>query len=78
MIQFLNDIEKADQDAKLSNGNDFLESLQIMEMNRITRQIHENDIDSIISMTQQLELQHVAAKMCGDLDPSVNGEFMLD
>lgn len=78
MIQFLNDIEKADQDAKLSNGNDFLESLQIMEMNRITRRIHENDIDSIISMTQQLELQYVVAKMCGDLDPSVNGEFMLD
>jgi hypothetical protein len=78
MIQFLNDIEKADQDTKLSKGNDFIESLQIMEMNRITRRIHENDIDSIIKVTQQFELQHVAAKLCGDFDPSVNGEFMLD
>ena len=78
MIQFLNDIEKANQGTKLSNGNDFLESLKIMEMNRITRRIHENDIDSIIKVTQQLELQHATAKLCGDLDPSINGEFMLD
>jgi uncharacterized Fe-S radical SAM superfamily protein PflX len=78
MIQFLNDIEKADQGAKLSNGNNFLESLQIMEMNRISRRLHEKDIDSIIKITQQLELQHVAAKRHGDFDPSINGEFMLD
>ncbi len=78
MIQFLNDIEKADQGAKLSRGNDFLENLQIMEINSITRQIYEDDIDDIIKMVQQFELQHIVAKQCGDLDPSVNGDFMLD
>ena len=78
MIKFLTDIEKADQGAKLSNGNDFLENLKIMEINRIIRHIHENDIDNIIKVTQQFELQHIAAKLCGDLDSSVKGEFMLD
>jgi len=78
MIKFLSNIAKADQGAKLSNGNDFLESLQIMEVNKITRQIYENSIDSIIKVKQELETQHVEAKMCGDLDPSVNGDFMLD
>lgn len=78
MIQFLNNIEKADQDAKFSKGTDFLENLQIMEMNRITRRIHENDVDNIIIINQQLELQHVEAKRCGDFDLSVNGDFMLD
>ncbi len=78
MIQFLNDIKKTDQDTKLSNGNDFLDKLEIIEMNRITRRIYEDDTDNIIKITQELELQHVAAKLCGDLDPSVNGDFMLD
>ena len=78
MIQFLNDIEKANQDAELSVGNDFIKHLKIMEVNRITRQIYEDDIDSIIKMSQDLELQCVNAKICGDLDPSVNGDFMLD
>lgn len=78
MIKFLSNIEKANQGAKLSNGNDFLENLKIMEVNRITRCVHEKDIDSIIKTNQQLELQYVESKLCGDLDPSVNGDFMLD
>jgi len=78
MIKFLSNIEKADQDAKFSDGKDFIEKLKIMEMNRITRNIHEHDIDSIIKTTQELEFQHVEAELYGDLDSSVNGDFMLD
>ena len=59
-------------------GNDFLEKLEIIEMNKLVRLIHENDIDSIIKTTQELERQHVIAKLYGDLDSSINGDFILD
>ena len=78
MIRFLSNIAKADQDAKLSSGNDFFEHMKILEIYRTLSQIHENDIDTIIKINQELELQHAEAKKCGDLDSSVNGDFMLD
>lgn len=78
MIRFFDDIEKADRNAMLVHGKHFLEKLEIMEMNKITRCLHENDIDSIIKNHQDFELKYITSKMNGDLDPSINGDFMLD
>lgn len=78
MIRFFDNIETADRNAMLVHGKHFLEKLEIMEMNKITRCLYENDIDFIIKINQDLELKYVTSKINGDLDPSINGDSMLD
>lgn len=78
MIQFCDNVESAARNAILTHGKNFLDKLEIMEVNKITRRLYEKDIDSIIEINQDLELKYIVSKMNGDLDLSVNGDFMLD
>jgi len=78
MIKFCDNIEAADRDAILTHGKCFLKKMEILEADKISRYLYENDIDINIQIHQVLELKYIISKMNGDLDPSVNGDFMLD